>query len=39
MEFDPALFIGLFARTFTIWWLILPAIFRGLVVDFSSPLN
>ena len=32
MEFDPALFIGLFARTFTFWWLILPAIFLGLVV-------
>ena len=32
MEFDPGLFIGLFARTFTFWWLILPAIFLGLVV-------
>jgi putative tricarboxylic transport membrane protein len=32
MEFDPGLFIGLFARTFTLWWVILPAIFLGLVV-------
>ncbi|MCH7542534.1 MAG: tripartite tricarboxylate transporter permease, partial [Proteobacteria bacterium] len=32
MEFDPGLFIGLFARTFTFWWVILPAIFLGLIV-------
>jgi putative tricarboxylic transport membrane protein len=32
MEFDPGLFIGLFARTITLWWVILPAIFLGLVV-------
>ena len=32
MEFDPALFIDLFARTFTFWWVILPAIFLGLIV-------
>ncbi len=32
MEFDPGLFIGLFARTLQFWWVILPAIFLGLVV-------
>jgi len=32
MEFDPGIFIGLFARTFQFWWVILPAIFLGLVV-------
>ena len=32
MEFDPGLFVGLFARTFTFWWVILPAIFLGLIV-------
>ena len=32
MEFDPALFIELFARTFKFWWVILPAIFLGLIV-------
>ena len=32
MEFDPGLFIGLFARTITFWWVIIPAIFLGLVV-------
>ena len=32
MEFNPALFIDLFAHTFTYWWVIIPAIFLGLVV-------
>ncbi len=32
MEFDPSLFIGLFARTLEFWWVILPAIFLGLIV-------
>jgi putative tricarboxylic transport membrane protein len=32
MEFDPGLFVDLFARTFQFWWVILPAIFLGLVV-------
>ncbi len=32
MEFDPGLFVELFARTFKFWWVILPAIFLGLVV-------
>ncbi|MDX1484563.1 MAG: tripartite tricarboxylate transporter permease [Alphaproteobacteria bacterium] len=32
MEFDPTLFIDLFTHTFQFWWVILPAIFLGLVV-------
>ena len=32
MEFDPGLFVELFARTFSFWWIILPAILLGLVV-------
>jgi len=32
MEFDPGLFIELFARMFSFWWIILPAILLGLVV-------
>ncbi|HSR55500.1 MAG TPA: tripartite tricarboxylate transporter permease [Alphaproteobacteria bacterium] len=32
MEFDPAIFIELFAHTLQYWWVILPAIFLGLVV-------
>ncbi len=32
MEFNPGLFIDLFAHTFQFWWIILPAIFLGLVV-------
>jgi putative tricarboxylic transport membrane protein len=32
MEFDLTLFVELFARTFKFWWVILPAIFLGLVV-------
>ncbi len=32
MEFDPGLFVDLFARTLTFWWIILPAILLGLVV-------
>ncbi len=32
MEFDPALFVELFTRTFQFWWVIVPAIFLGLVV-------
>ena len=32
MEFDPGLFIDLFARMFGFWWVILPAILLGLIV-------
>jgi putative tricarboxylic transport membrane protein len=32
MEFDPGLFIELFARMFGFWWIILPAILLGLIV-------
>ena len=32
MEFDPNLFIELFARMFGFWWVIVPAIFLGLIV-------
>jgi len=32
MEFDPGLFVELFARMFGFWWLILPAILLGLIV-------
>jgi len=32
MEFEWALFGEMFLRTFTFWWVILPAIFLGLIV-------
>ncbi|MBE9552635.1 MAG: tripartite tricarboxylate transporter permease, partial [Proteobacteria bacterium] len=32
MEFDPGLFVDLFARMIGFWWVILPAIFLGLIV-------
>ncbi|MDH3239047.1 MAG: tripartite tricarboxylate transporter permease [Alphaproteobacteria bacterium] len=32
MEFDPGLFVDLFIRNFEFWWIILPAIFLGLIV-------
>lgn len=32
MEFQLELFADMFARTFTFWWVIIPAIFLGLVV-------
>ncbi len=32
MEIQWALFAEMFARTFTFWWVIIPAIFLGLVV-------
>jgi putative tricarboxylic transport membrane protein len=32
MEFNPSLFIDLFIRNFQFWWIILPAIFLGLIV-------
>ncbi len=32
MEFQWGLYVELFARTFTFWWVILPAIFLGLLV-------
>ena len=32
MEFSPDIFIEQFARTFTFWWIIIPAIFLGLIV-------
>ena len=32
MEFDPGLFVELFSRMFSFWWLILPAILLGLIV-------
>ena len=32
MEFHWELYVELFARTFTFWWVIIPAIFLGLVV-------
>ena len=32
MEFDPQIFIELFAQTITYWWVIIPAIFLGLIV-------
>ncbi|MCZ6637422.1 MAG: tripartite tricarboxylate transporter permease [Alphaproteobacteria bacterium] len=32
MEFEWAFFGGLFLHTFTFWWIILPAIFLGLIV-------
>ena len=32
MEFQWALYVELFARTLTFWWVIIPAIFLGLLV-------
>jgi putative tricarboxylic transport membrane protein len=32
MEFDPTIFIELFAETIQLWWVIIPAIFLGLIV-------
>ena len=32
MEFQWGLYVELFARTFTFWWVILPALFLGLLV-------
>ena len=32
MSFDPGLYVDLFARTVTFWWVIFPAILLGLVV-------
>ncbi len=32
MEFDFGLFVELFAETFAYWWIIIPAIFLGLIV-------
>ncbi|MEE8559620.1 MAG: tripartite tricarboxylate transporter permease [Alphaproteobacteria bacterium] len=32
MEFQWGLYVEMFARTFTFWWVIIPAIFLGLVV-------
>ena len=32
MEYDVAFFVEMFLRTFALWWVILPAIFLGLVV-------
>jgi putative tricarboxylic transport membrane protein len=32
MEFEPELFIDLFINTLGFWWVILPAIFLGLIV-------
>ena len=32
MEIDWGIFLEQFARTFTFWWVILPAIFLGLIV-------
>ena len=32
MEFEWALYAGLLARTLTFWWVIIPAIFLGLIV-------
>ena len=32
MEIDWGLFADLFSRTFTFWWVILPAILLGLIV-------
>ena len=32
MEFDWDIFAPLFAHTFTFWWVIIPAIFLGLIV-------
>ena len=32
MSFDPSIFIDLFAETIQLWWVIIPAIFLGLVV-------
>lgn len=32
MEFNPGLFLEIFAHTFAYWWVILPAILLGLVV-------
>ncbi len=32
MEFDPGLFVDLFVRMFSFWWVILPAILLGLIV-------
>ncbi|MGY9004659.1 MAG: tripartite tricarboxylate transporter permease [Alphaproteobacteria bacterium] len=32
MEFDPAIFLALFEEALGYWWVILPAIFLGLIV-------
>jgi len=32
VDFQWALFVEMFARTFTFWWVIIPAIFLGLLV-------
>jgi putative tricarboxylic transport membrane protein len=32
MEFDWVFLGGMFLHTFTFWWIILPAIFLGLIV-------
>ncbi|MGA0314308.1 MAG: tripartite tricarboxylate transporter permease, partial [Alphaproteobacteria bacterium] len=32
MEFDLSVFVAEFARTFTFWWVILPALLLGLIV-------
>ena len=32
MEFNPSIFIELFAETIQYWWVIIPAIFLGLIV-------
>jgi putative tricarboxylic transport membrane protein len=32
MEFDWEIFVSLFAHTLTFWWVIIPAIFLGLIV-------
>jgi len=32
MEFDPHIFVELFAETIQYWWVIVPAIFLGLIV-------
>ena len=32
MEFQWTLYVELFARTLTFWWVIIPAIFLGLLV-------
>ena len=32
LDYDLAFYVEMFARTFSFWWVILPAIFLGLIV-------
>ena len=32
MKFEPGLFVELLAHTLTLWWVIVPAMFLGLII-------